>query len=180
MAALQRLLAACAALPVGALRATTQPPPPQPAGRERLARGVEACLHLAVCATLMRSPAESVRIDEWACTRGKPPEVPGMRSTIVRRRRRAAQVGQLIGVTAYTPRIVFLAGVMLRSLQMATKLRTMFDPSLGYAAGGTLAASFSKREWLPCILLGWGFGGVYWSLFRVRPPGVDSVPFRWV
>ena len=34
--------------------------------------------------------------------------------------------------------------------QMATKVRNVFDPSLGYAAGATLAASFSRREWLPC------------------------------
>ena len=75
--------------------------------------------------------------------------------------------------TGYTPRIVFLAGLMLRSLQMCTRLREAFDPSLGYAAGATLGASFSRREWIPCILLGWGFGGGYWSLFSVRPPGVE-------
>jgi hypothetical protein len=63
---------------------------------------------------------------------------------------------------------------------MATKVRNVFDPSLGYAAGATLAASFSRREWLPCILLGWGAGGGYWSLFRVRPPGEASAPFRFV
>ena len=33
---------------------------------------------------------------------------------------------------------VALAGLMLRSLQMATRLRHAFDPSAGYAAGATL------------------------------------------
>ena len=33
---------------------------------------------------------------------------------------------------------VALAGMMLRSLQMATRLRHVFDPSAGYAAGATL------------------------------------------
>ena len=31
-----------------------------------------------------------------------------------------------------------LAGLMMRSLQMATRLRHAFDPSAGYAAGATL------------------------------------------
>ena len=74
----------------------------------------------------------------------------------------------------YTPRITFLAGMMLRSLQMATRVRDVFDPSFGYAAGATMAAKYSQREWLPCILLGWGVGGLYWSLFRVRPPGATK------
>ena len=75
----------------------------------------------------------------------------------------------------YTPRITFTAGLMLRSLQMGTKLRAIFDPSLGYAAGAALAATFGQREWLKCILLGWGFGGVYWGVFRVRPPVQEKV-----
>ena len=33
---------------------------------------------------------------------------------------------------------VALAGLMMRSLQMATRLRHAFDPSAGYAAGATL------------------------------------------
>ena len=65
--------------------------------------------------------------------------------------------------------------MMLRSLQMSTRLRYVFDPSIGYSAGATLAASFSHREWLQCILLGWGAGGLYWSAFRVRPPNQMGV-----
>ena len=41
---------------------------------------------------------------------------------IFKQRSRAAKVGNLLG-TGYTPRIVFLAGMMLRSLQLSTKLR---------------------------------------------------------
>ena len=48
--------------------------------------------------------------------------------------------------------------------------RYVFNPSLGYAAGATLAASFAKREWLSCIMVGWGFGGAYFGAFRVEPP----------
>ena len=60
--------------------------------------------------------------------------------------------------------------MMLRSIQMATKLCRLFNPNLGYAAGATLAASFAKREWLSCLMLGWGAGGLYWSAWRVAPP----------
>ena len=49
---------------------------------------------------------------------------------------------------------------MLRSLQLATQMHELFDPTLGYAAGATLAASYCQREWVPCIMLGWGVGGV--------------------
>jgi hypothetical protein len=31
--------------------------------------------------------------------------------------------------------------------------------------------STSQREWLLCVLLGWGVGGAYWSAFSVHPPG---------
>ena len=132
----------------------------------------EELVHLAITLHCMQGSYESVRTDQWKALRDDPPERGGIRS----RRRRAAQVGQLLGA-GYTPRITFLAGLMLRSLQMCTQLRRVFDPSLGYAAGACLGASFSHREWIPCILLGWGVGGTYWSLFRVRPPGVGSVPF---
>lgn len=113
------LLACCCVLPASSLRASEPQPPRSPAAkRERLARGAEAVVHLAVCGAMLQGPAESVRTDEWACTR-LAPERQGMRSVIMRRRRRAAKVGQIIG-TGYTPRIVFLAGLMLRSLQAFT------------------------------------------------------------
>lgn len=165
--------------------AVSRPPAtqPQPTPKSRLRRwavSTEGCVHFACCLLMMHDSIESVRTDQWAAIRNSPPVQQNQgRGAILKRRRRAAQVGQLIG-TGYTPRITFLAGLMLRSLQMATKFRYVFDPSLGYAAGATLAARFSAREWIPCILLGWGVGGVYWSGFRVRPPGVESVPFRWL
>lgn len=42
------------------------------------------------------------------------------------------------GLDPWLPPQVALAGLMLRSLQMATRLRHAFDPSAGYAAGATL------------------------------------------
>ena len=132
---------------------------------------VELCLHTAILYLTTHDSLDSVLTDQWAVMRKQPSDSGrGLRSSILKRRRRAAQVGEFIGATSYTPRIVFLAGLMLRSLQKSTKLQEVFDPSLGYAAGATLGAWFCRREWLSCILLGWGAGGAYWSLFRVGPP----------
>ena len=134
---------------------------------------VELCLHTALLLAASSSAVKSVLADQWAVIRHRPQadQAKGLRGAILSRRRRAAQVGQLLGAAAYTPRIVFLAGLMLRSVQQATELRRVFEPSLGYAAGALLAARFARREWLSCMLLGWGAGGGYWAAFRVAPPG---------
>ena len=76
----------------------------------------DTMLHLAVCAHCSRTAFHSVRLDEWATIRERPPP-SGRRERIFRSRRRAAKVTALIGA-GYTPRIVFLAGMMLRSLQV--------------------------------------------------------------
>jgi hypothetical protein len=161
-------------------RAVAPAPPPKPTVATLLRDHAEACLHVAVVLMLSREPAQSVRTDEWKAIRHRPPDLASGRGRIFRRRRRAAQVGGLLGV-GYTPRIVCLAGLMLRSLQMSTRIRDVFDPSSGFAAGAMLAASYAQREWIPCLLLGWGLGGVYWSAFRVRPPGVaiQDVQFKF-
>ena len=130
-------------------------------------------VHIAILLLTTRDAVYSVQHDQWAVIRrpvASSAREQGLRGAILKRRRRAAQVGQFIGAASYTPRIVFLAGMMLRSLQMSTKIRYFFDPSMGLAAGATLAAWFAKREWLSCLMLGWGAGGAYWSIFRVMPP----------
>ena len=76
----------------------------------------DTMLHLAVCAHCSRTAFHSVRLDEWAAIRERPPP-SGRLERIFRVRRRAAKVTALIGA-GYTPRIVFLAGMMLRSLQV--------------------------------------------------------------
>lgn len=131
-------------------------------------RVAERAAHMSIILVCVGDSLESVRTDEWSVIRKQPATTTNGRGRIMSQRRRAAQFGKLVG--GYTPRIVFLAGLMLRSLQMATKFRRFFDPSLGYSAGAVAAASFSKREWLKTILLGWGVGGVYWAGFRVEPP----------
>ena len=128
----------------------------------------ERCLQGAILLAFIPDSIESIRLDEWSVIRG----CGRISSEIEGKRRRAAQVGKMLG--GYTPRIVFLAGVMLRSLQCATNIKYFFDPSLGFAAGTAVAATFAKREWLKCMLLGWGYGGVHWRAFRVRPPRTEN------
>ena len=157
-----------------AAAAAVSPPLPKPSGAKVLLRrtaaranaaldtvapsssGVSACERLAHVVILYCSTRDafvSIRLDQWSAERTV--DTNDLRGSILRKRRRAAQVGTLLG-TGYTPRIVFLAGAMLRSLQMATRIRWFFNPSLGYAAGATLAASFAKREWLSAIMVGRG------------------------
>ena len=145
----------------------------EPSAFARLHTHAEEIAHLALCTWIMWDAMRSVQHDQWHAVRVAPKDTQIRGSMILKRRRRAAQVGQLLGA-GYTPRIVFLAGLMLRSLQMATAICRVFDPSTGYAAGAALAAKFSHREWLLCMLLGWGSGGLYWRAFRVRPPGVPK------
>ena len=103
----------------------------------------ETAVHCAIAVWCMRSAVQSVRTDEWAAIRMRPPEQQADRARIFKKRRRAAKVGQFLGA-GYTPRIVFLAGMMLRSLQMSTRVQDVFDPSLGYAAGATLAGAAAR------------------------------------
>ena len=152
-------------------------------GRMRRARKwlrthLETCVHAAMCLWTMRDAVQSVRDDQWVAVRLSDKVVKQRADSTLERRRRSAKVTQLLGA-GYTPRIVFLAGMMLRSLQMSTGARRIFDPSFGYAAGACVAASYAQREWLPCILLGWGTGGLYWSAFGVRPPGVAKDAVGW-
>lgn len=174
------LLTLAANAHAGAAAAAPSPQPNLAGLRSVLTHHGEEALHLAIVCWCTHNALQSVVCDEWAAIRLAPPARDVGRGIIFRKRRRAAKVGALLG-TGYTPRIVFLAGLMLRSLQMSTRFHEVFDPSLGYAAGATLGARFSQREWIPCILLGWGFGGTWWSLFRVRPPNVarSQMPFKW-
>ena len=139
--------------------------------RKWAANHAEELFHCTIMVATAQQPVNAIIDDTWTVL--KPSEAATSRGAIFRNRRRAAQVAQLVG-GIYTPRIVFLAGMMIRSLQLSTKLRYIFDPSTGYATGAMLAAYWTQREWLPCLLIGWGIGGTYWSTFSVRPPGTSK------
>ena len=151
-------MAAAASAPPSTARPTLRRDASEPSSktaklRRLIASNADAIVHLAIVLCLAPEPLESVRTDQWLAIRRIPPDTSSRRGAIFRRRRRAAQVGATFGL-GYTPRITFLAGMMLRSLQMTTRIREVFDPSTGYAAGAMLGAHFSQREWLPVILCG--------------------------
>ena len=88
----------------------------------------------------------------------------------------------LVGA-GYTPRLVWLFGLMLRGIIHCTALPQIFDPSMSWGAGSVAAARYAHREWLPCILLGWFGSDFYWRiLFGVNGPprgsSFDGVPIR--
>ena len=129
---------------------------------------------------LLRQPLESVRLDQWESVRApiEDPKLNGLRGAIIRRRRRANKVTQVLGV-GYTPRIVCLAGLMLRGMVMSTGLPALFDPPLGLGIGSCVAARFTSREWLACMMIGWFLSGPYWEVLDVSaPPGFGGVPVR--
>ena len=125
-----------------------------------------------------RVPFLSILFDDWAAVRSAADAdtKASIATEIIRRRRRGAKVQKLIGV-GYTPRIVALAGLMLRSMHLSTALPAIWNPPIGLGAGACLAAQWAQREWLACFMVGWYAGGVYWSAMGVAPPpGFAGVP----
>ena len=157
------LIVACAA--------SLRPPepltsPPRLSPLARIKKHRVWLLRIAVFLLSSRTPAVAVHTDTWTALRTPQEEIKGPKS-IIARRRRAQKITQLTGI-GYTPRIVALAGLMLRGLQKATNIP--LDPPIGFGAGANVAAAWTHREWLPCILLGWYAGGAYWDFLGVRPP----------
>lgn len=109
------------------------------------------------------APAKAVHHDKWTALRQAPQKASGIRM----RRRRAQAISQFAGI-GYSPRVVTLAGLMLRSL--AKCFRMPMEPSIGFGVGAKLAAQYAHREWLPCLVLGWFAGGWYWDALDVKPP----------
>ena len=81
-----------------ASRATERPRPSgQGAGLPRAGSSrpsVRDLAHFGICLAMMVESAESVRTDTWACTRKAQAPDGGLRSAIVRRRRRATKVAR--------------------------------------------------------------------------------------
>ena len=95
---MRKLLALCiwALANANASRAAERPRPSgQGAGLPRAGSSrpsVRDLAHFGICLAMMVESAESVRTDTWACTREAQAPEGGLRSAIVRRRRRATKV----------------------------------------------------------------------------------------
>jgi hypothetical protein len=134
-----------------------------------------------------RESVDSILEDTWEAVRdpdrvfGQQIHRVGERKVVLRRTRKSEALRALIGA-GYTPRLVWLFGVMLRGIVHCTALPQIFSPPIGFGSGAVAAARFAHREWLPCIMLGWYGSGFYWkTLFGVNgppPTGFDGVPIK--
>ena len=143
----------------------TRPPKDAPANnqttfvkcvRHFLVKRRRALLYVAYFA-LGVAPAKAVHHDKWTALRQKPADLGGIRT----RRRRAQAISQFAGI-GYSPRVVALAGLMLRALVKCFK--APLEPSIGFGVGTKLAARYAHREWLPCLVPGWYAGGPLWDV----------------
>jgi hypothetical protein len=104
---------------------------------------------------------ESILQDEWEAERN-PEKFFGKKGILLSNRRDVVQrrvlrdrtIRKLVGA-GYTPRLVWLFGVMLRGIIHCTAIPKVFEPHIGWGAGSVFAARFANREWLPAILIGW-------------------------
>ena len=149
----------------------TRPPKDAPANnqttfvscvRHFLVKRRRVLLYIAYFA-LGVAPTKAVHHDKWTALRQKPADLGGIRT----RRRRAQAISQFAGI-GYSPRVVALAGLMLRALVKC--FRAPLEPSIGFGVGTKLASRYAHREWLPCLVLGWYAGGPLWTLLDVKPP----------
>ena len=108
----------------------TRPPKDAPANnqttfvtcvRHFLVKRRRALLYVAYFA-LGIAPAKAVHHDKWTALRQKPADLGGIRM----RRRRAQAISQFAGI-GYSPRVVALAGLMLRALVKC--FRAPLEPS---------------------------------------------------
>jgi hypothetical protein len=127
----------------------------------------------------------SVMEDTWELER-KPDMIqrdvhnPFVRRNVQRRVDRDRRLRRLVGA-GYTPRLVWLYGVMLRGVFKCTAIPKVFNPPIGWGAGAALAAKYAVREWLPCILLGWYGSDWYWRVaFGVRGAPGNTKDFQGV
>ena len=114
----------------------TRPPKDAPANnqttfvkcvRHFLVKRRRALLYIAYFA-LGVAPAKAVHHDKWTALRQKPADLGGIRT----RRRRAQAISQFAGI-GYSPRVVALAGLMLRALVKC--FRAPLEPSIGFGVG---------------------------------------------
>jgi len=114
----------------------------------------------------------SIAEDTWKLDRTKAKTLVKSYTKVVRKRTaRARTIREWTG-QGYSPRLVWLFGVMLRGFIHSTALFKIFEPTIGWGAGSVLAAKFAKREWIPVVILGWFSSAHYWKYLM----GVNGPP----
>lgn len=107
----------------------------------------------------------------------------GAHKDVVRRRiQRSKRNRQWVGL-GYTPRLVWLVGVLLRGTFQCTAIPKVFNPSLtGWGAGTILGAKCTHQEWISTFMIGWFGSEHYWKLLfgcegpPFAKPGFEGVP----
>ena len=101
----------------------------------------------------------------------------GSHKEVVRRRMsRSKRNRQWVGL-GYTPRLVWLVGVLLRGTFACTAIEKVFNPSItSWGAGMVLGAKCTHQEWIAAFMLGWYGSYYYWKLlFGCNgPPGIKG------
>jgi hypothetical protein len=107
----------------------------------------------------------------------------GSHKEVVRRRmNRSKRNRQWVGL-GYTPRLVWLIGVLLRGTFSCTAIDKVFNPSLtSWGAGTVLGAKCTHQEWISSFMLGWYGSYYYWKLlFGCNgPPGIKNGNFEGI
>jgi len=105
---------------------------------------------------------------------------------VQRRIKRSSRNRQWVGL-GYTPRLVWLVGVLLRGTVQCTAVPKVFNPKLtGWGAGTVLGAKCTHQEWIATFMLGWFGSEYYWKVLfgcngpphpgTHNPDGFDGVP----
>lgn len=110
--------------------------------------GYQKFLRLLVFLYCCRDAAESIGYDAWEAERD-PENFFGSwymsdeeRQALRRRIASASRIRSLVGA-GWTPRLVWLYGVMLRGIIHCTALPKIFEPTIGWGAGSVLAGTSS-------------------------------------
>jgi len=119
-----------------------------------------------------RHSLNSMRLDCWEIV-SRPGRFKGSPATVAARKLRSEALRKLIGA-GYTPRLVFLVGLMMRGLVLCTAVPYVFNPPVGFGAGAAMAAEWAGREWIPVCFWGWYLGGPYWRAMGIAGPPEDG------
>lgn len=155
--------------------ALTPPKARKPAPLTKLWNKYARLFRICVFLYFTHGSVQSIMSDSWEAVRdpscAQRIRNKSERENVLLRSKSAELRRKLVGV-GYTPRLVWLFGLMLRGIIHCTALPKIFEPPIGFGAGAVAAARFANREWLPCIMLGWYGGDFYWRKIF----GLDGAP----
>jgi len=100
----------------------------------------------------------------------------GHKEVVRKRMQRGKRNRQWVGL-GYTPRLVWLVGVLMKGTFACTSVEKVFNPSItSWGAGTVLGAKCTHQEWISAFMLGWYGSEYYWKLLFgcAGPPSVEG------